>query len=78
MLEIQNVFEINDKEFISLSVNGNNEEENRAISFYEIKNDEFDIVNIIDNLQISGFHSNTIKINEKYLFDWRVKKNLFY
>ena len=68
MMEICSVFEINEKEFMSLSVNVTDQEENRAISFYSNKNGEFDIENIIDNLEFSGFQSNVVKIDEKYLF----------
>ena len=65
--EIHSVYEINDKEFFSISCNNDFEEEDdRAITFYKINNKEYDIVNIIENITISGFQSNAIKLNEKY------------
>ena len=66
--EIQSVCEINEKEFLSISANNdpNSEDNDRAISFYEIKNGEFDIINIIENVEISGFQSNSFKISEEY------------
>jgi len=77
MMEICSVFEINEKEFMSLSVHDIYQEENRAISFYSNKNGEFDIENIIDNLEFSGFLSNVVKIDEKYLLLGGQKKIYF-
>ena len=77
ILEIYSVFEINDKEFMSLSANDNTQEENKAISFYSNKNGEFDIVNNIDNLNIACFQSNVVKIEEKYLLIGGEKKIYF-
>ena len=75
-LYIHSVYEINDKELISTSSSNlsQEEEENRSISFYKIKNGEFDIVNIIDNLRIACYQSNIIKLNEKNIIIGGEKK----
>ena len=65
--EIQSIFELNDKEFISISANDNNNVDDRAISFYKLENGKFNFIKIIENIKISGFQSNTIKINKNYI-----------
>ena len=77
MMEVCSVYEINDKEFISLSSNDTNETKNRAISFYKIKNDKYDIVDVIDNLKISAFLSNIVIINDKYILAGGEKRIFF-
>ena len=79
-MEVDSVFEINDKEFCSISVNDNHDthEINRAVVFYKIKNSKFDIIKIINKMIITTYSSNSVKINKKIFFGWRRKKNLFY
>ena len=74
--EVQNIFEINDKEFISLSIaNDSENEEKKQISFYRIKNGKFAILKTIaKKMDISGFSSNVTKISEKYILIGGKKK----
>lgn len=75
--QIFTVFEINDKEFLSGSFTEDDGEEDRAITFYKIKNGEFDIEKIIENLDISAFQSSIIKLNEEILLMGGYKKIYF-
>ena len=76
-MEVDSVFEINDKEFFSISVNETSEEINMALSFYKIKNGKFENIKIIDKMNICSFSSNSVKINEKYFLVGGEKKIYF-
>ena len=63
-LEIYSIYEINDKEFFSISCT--EDDDDRTITFYKKNNNGYDIIGFIDNISISGFQSNSVKINDKY------------
>jgi len=76
-MEVDSVFEINDKEFFSISVKETSEEMNMALLFYKIKNGKFKNIKIIDKMDICTFSSNSVKINEKYFLVGGKKKIYF-
>ena len=73
-MKVDSVFEINDKEFFSISVKETSEEMNMALLFYKIKNGKFDLIKIINKMIITTYSSNSVKINEKYFLIGGEKK----